>query len=819
MTEAFDRGRAFRLFEQALGFEGAARDRFVDTSCGGDAPLKAEIDALLAVAAQDSVRTGELLGAAPSIGDRLIGREFGRFRLVEFIGEGGMGVVYRAERTDGLQQSVAIKLIANELGALGKERFHRETQLLARLEHPAIARLIDAGIDAGRAWIALEFVRGRSIEQYCEAQKLTVRERVRLLALLAGAVAAAHRMLVVHRDIKPANVLVTADGLPKLIDFGIGAALREAGGVHLPTTDVGRLFTPHYAAPEQISGKPITVATDVFGLGALGYRLLSGRVPYADSEGAIGYMLAITQRDIEPASRVALLGDADPRDARELCGDLDAILHKALQRDPMRRYASATDLQTDLQRYLDDLPVSARAPSPWIRAAKFARRNAAAVSLSTLLGISLVVGAIAYGLQARVAEQALKMAARRDEFLETLLKSADPRTGRRDMSVGELLDSAAAVLDRKLTSEPLVEASMLGLIADTNDHLGRYSQGLTASDRQLTILRSQGGSALELGRALSSRAELLREQGRWTEVEPVAREAVGLLRPLRASAELADALGLLGMAQAHTYHERDAEATYQEVIAIESRGDQELKNRRCYPYYYLAGLMTDLGRYADAVAYGQKAVELALQTLPVDYPDLPAFQSQYASTLVNIHRPAEAEAVLRDSIARQTRVLGAEHKDTLLSRWLLADDLIELHRDAEAAQVAREAAMKLEPLLGADNHYTLAAWQTYGMAACNSGQVSAGLDATRRVEAARRRTLPPGDRLLHFAVLGTGLCLYRAGRYREAEPVLLQAASGLEAARGPSYRRTQDAYRILRNLYLAMGRPDDAQRINANIRD
>jgi serine/threonine-protein kinase len=813
----------YRLFVEALDVPADRRGPFLDEHCGSDSERRAEIAALLAIADADAAAggldTSALAGTAPILEQSLVGKVFGRFRLMEPIGEGGMGVVYRAERTDGIQQVVAVKLIAHELVSAGQERFRRETQLLARLEHPAIARLIDAGIDAGRAWMALEFVPGQSIDQYCEAQKLTIRARVRLLVLLADAVAAAHRMLVVHRDIKPANVLVTADGLPKLIDFGIGAALLEGGGAYLPTVDAGRLFTPHFAAPEQISGKPITVATDVFGLGALGYRLLSGRVPYADAEGPIGYMLAITQRDLDPASRVALLGAVDPRDAQQLRGDLDAILNKALERDPMRRYASAADLQADLQRYLDDLPVAARAPSPWVRAAKFARRNPAAVSLSMLLGISLVVGAIAYGLQARVTAQARNMAARRDEFLETLLESADPRAGRRDMSVGELLDSAAAVLDRKLASEPLVEASMLGLIADTNDHLGRYPQGLAASDRQLTILRAHGGSALELGRALSSRAELMREEGRWAEVEPLAREAVGLLRPLRTSAELADALSLLGMAQAHTYHEKDAEATYQEVIAIESRDDQKLKDRSSYPYYYLAGLMTDMGRYADAVVYAHQAVELARQTLPMDYPDVPGFQTQYASTLVNVHRAAEAEAVIRDSIALQTRVLGADHKDTLLSRWILADALIELHRDAEAAEVAHAAALKLESLLGADNHYTLAAWQTYGMAACNSGQVSEGLDATRRVEAARRQTLPPGDRFVQFAVLGTGLCLYRAGRYAEAEPVLLQAVSGLEAARGKGYRRTQDAYHTLRDLYLAMGRPDDAQRINANIRE
>ena len=456
MSASFDRARAFQVFEQALGVDVAARPQFVRDSCGDDAALRAEVEALLAVAAKDGDATGALLGAASGTAESLTGREFGHFRLVELMGEGGMGVVYRAERTDGLQQSVAIKLIARELAGSGQERFQRETQVLARLEHPAIAHLIDAGIESGRAWIALEFVRGRPIDEYCEANKLDVRERVRLLVLLASAVAAAHRMLVVHRDIKPANVLVTADGLPKLIDFGIAATLQDAGGQHLPTLDVGRLFTPHYAAPEQVSGEPITVATDVFGLGALGFRLLTGQVPYSDAKGPVDYLLAITQRDAEPASRAVTLRGGDEREARQLRGDLDAILQKALERDPARRYGSAADLQADLQRYLDDLPVQARAPSPWLRAAKFARRNAIAVSLTTLLGISLIGGAAistwlaisAQHARREAVEHANEARAVTGFLINDILAAANPLvSGTRDVQLRPLLDAASTRLE------------------------------------------------------------------------------------------------------------------------------------------------------------------------------------------------------------------------------------------------------------------------------------------------------------------------------------------------------------------------------------
>lgn len=288
------------------------------------------------------------------------GRTVGRFRLLERIGAGGMGVVYRAERTDGVQQSVAVKLVSSTLDTVTKRRFAREAHLLARLDHPAIARLIDADVEDGRAWIAIEFVRGEAIDEYCAKRSLPARDIVKLLVQLADAVAAAHATLVVHSDIKPGNVLVTADGIPKLIDFGISTALRDATTHADATRSIGRLFSPNYAAPEQITDQPVTVATDVFGLGALAYRLLTGKPPHGEATGAIAYVLAVTHRDVPNASQAAAGAGRSEAVVRALRGDLDAILAKALERDPTRRYQSAIDMRADLQRYLERRPIAAR---------------------------------------------------------------------------------------------------------------------------------------------------------------------------------------------------------------------------------------------------------------------------------------------------------------------------------------------------------------------------------------------------------------------------------------------------------------------------
>jgi serine/threonine-protein kinase len=820
MSDRAKRTLAYQIFAEALDVQESGRAHFVDERCGEDAELSRLVRSLIQVAAKDSLPTGALRGVPIPNDEALLGKIVGRFRLVERVGEGGMGVVFRAERIDGVQQSVAIKLVGNTLAAAVQPRFEREAQLLARLEHPSIARLIDAGIEDARAWIAVEYVRGQRIDEYCAARDLPPRDIVRLLVLLADAVAAAHRMLVVHSDIKPANVLVTADGMPKLVDFGISTALREAGAAvdgHSPTVSIGRLFSPNYAAPEQIGGGPLTVATDVFGLGALAYRLLAGVPPYADARTPIAYLLAITQHDAAPASSAALTAGRGAAVAHALRGDLDAIVSRAIERDPARRYASAEDMQADLKRYLEGRPVHARPPSVTYRAGKFLRRNAVVTSLSGLLIACLIGAGVVTAVQARRTALAHAMAARRGEFLESLLKSADPRGGRRDISVAELLDSATSALDVKLADEPLVEASMLGLITDTYDGLGHYGQALAASDRQLELLREHGGSPLELARALTSRGEVLREQGRWDETVSAMRWAVGLLRPLHSPGDLAPALSLLAIALGQTHHEEEAEKLYLEEIALESAGDGELRKRLAYPYAALNTLMAEQGRYRESLEYGRKSVELGKQSMPADHQDLLAFELNYARALQNTHRSAEAEPIVRDIVAREARVSGPSHKDTMLAQWVLADDLVDLHRDAEAAELARSTAQTLDTLLGPDNSYALSAWQTYAIAACNSHHEEPGLAAAVRVAAARRRLLPPDNRFVHGAAAAVGLCLFRSGRYAEAEQVLLAAIAGLEAARGPSYVRTQAAYSTLRDLYVAVGRPQDAAVFTAKL--
>src|SRR5215469_455537 len=576
-----DRALAYRVFSQALEIAPHERAAFLDEHYRAAPALQAVVERLLQIAGAEGVATGMLDAQLfPAARDRS-GCQYGPFRLLERLGTGGMGTVYRAERTNDVPQIVAVKILRDELSAASSSRFLREARLLARLEHPAIARLIDVGVEQGEGWIAMEFVRGKPITDFCAT--LAMAARVEILLAVADAVATAHRMLVVHRDIKPSNVLVTEDGTPKLIDFGIASALGPAGAGRELTADVRSLFTPHYAAPEQVRGEAVTVATDVFGLGALAYRVLSGCEPFAQATSVVGYMLAVTQEDVTAPSHAA--ATTSPSMARRLRGDLDSILTKALAREPAERYAGVHELQADLRAYLDGRPVMARRLSWTYRFGKFARRHTIALGAATALVAALVAAAGIYIAQEQRIAQAQSAAARRGEFLEGLLASADPYSGKRDITVASLLDRVSSQLDRHFSAEPLTEASMLELVARTNMDLGRYPEGHRANDRQLDILRRHGIRGLELGRALMLRGELYRYESQWAQSAAALREAVAQLQDLTVGADLCTALDNLGVAQMQLQQLGTAESTFRHELALEKRAGTDLRPQRMQADY------------------------------------------------------------------------------------------------------------------------------------------------------------------------------------------------------------------------------------------
>jgi eukaryotic-like serine/threonine-protein kinase len=395
MPDQADRWRLIEtLFHRASAMPADERAVFLDRECDGDPGLRRSVADLIAADSESAIIEQAIASEARFVLDEFPpGATFGPFLVEELLGRGGMGAVYRAVRTDrDFTHQVALKLVRSHLHAdEWTRRFLRERQILARLDHPFIARLLDGGSIDGRPYIVMEYVQGVTADTYVSRQDLNLRDRVILFRKACEAVGYAHGQLVVHRDIKPQNILVQSNGSPKLLDFGIAKPLEEDEDGAL-TRASQRVLTPHYAAPEQVLGLPVTAATDVYALGALLYCLLTGKAPFQDS-GLSGFALEKAILDQEPTAPGTLIRHAD--------SDIDAIVSKAMRKEPARRYSSVAALQADLDRWLDGYPVDARRGNWRYRSIKFLRRRA-----GTVLAISLVIGSLAAGVvSTRIQQQ------------------------------------------------------------------------------------------------------------------------------------------------------------------------------------------------------------------------------------------------------------------------------------------------------------------------------------------------------------------------------------------------------------------------------
>jgi serine/threonine protein kinase len=405
------------IYEAALAKDAAERAAFLEQECQGDEAIRREVELLLGARERVPNWLNEpLVALAPTLESpahslpRMEGRQLGGYKLVREIGRGGMGCVYLAERSDGaFRKQVAVKLIQPGMNSADiLARFRQEREILASLDHPGIARLLDAGAtEEGLPYFVMEFVDGRPIHRWCDERKLSVTQRLELFRGVCDAVQYAHQRLVVHRDLKPGNILVTADGTVKLLDFGIAKLLRQQAGDPETTITLIRGMTPEYASPEQVKGDVVTTLTDVYSLGVVLYELLTGHRPHHLLRAAVSEMarviseeepmrpsmaVATTEERLTPQA-VSEVREGDPNRLRKrLAGDLDCILLTALHKEPVRRYSSVEAFGEDLGRHLENRPVNAREDSLWYRASRFVRRHPDGVATGTLIALSVAAG-------------------------------------------------------------------------------------------------------------------------------------------------------------------------------------------------------------------------------------------------------------------------------------------------------------------------------------------------------------------------------------------------------------------------------------------
>jgi serine/threonine-protein kinase len=476
-----------------------------------------------------------------NLADARAGQTFGRYRIIREIGRGGMGTVFLAERADGeFEQRVALKVVRRSFADTElARRFRRERQILASLNHPNIARLLDGGVsEDGEPFLAMEYVEGSRIDAYADAHSLSTVERLRLFRKVCGAVQYAHQNLIIHRDLKPSNILVTAEGVPKLLDFGIAKLLdSDADGEGAQTATELRVMTPEYASPEQVRGRSVTTATDVYSLGVVLYELLTGCRPYrVRSRKPDEVARAICEQEPErPSDAISDFGmrgadlktdeskasfhlpssnpKSETRNPKSLRGDLDNIVLMAMRKEPARRYASVAQLSEDVRRHTDGLPVIARKDTFKYRASKFVRRNKASVAAAALVLLTLIGGIVAVAWQASVAKEQARVAAQeRDKarveaakaerinaFLQSIFASADPSWyssgfGQRgEVKVVDVLEHAGRRIDEDFKEQPEIRAELHHTIGTTYQSLGRYEPAYTHFSAALDAYRGLYG--------------------------------------------------------------------------------------------------------------------------------------------------------------------------------------------------------------------------------------------------------------------------------------------------------------------------------------
>ncbi len=799
------RQRLLELLGTALDASPATRPAVLDELCRGDEELRRELETMLAL-------EGEAVGFLDQsvIGDSPpeleSGVRLGPYRIVELLGHGGMGAIYRAVREDDFEKQVAIKLIRRDF-ADGKtfDRFHAERQILARLEHPSIARLLDGGTTAdGRPYLVMEHVDGTAVDRYCDDHRLPTRNRLELFRQVAFAVAYAHQNLVVHRDLKPDNILVTADGVPKLLDFGIAKLLAPDSAQLNVVTLVQGPMTPRYASPEQILGEPITAASDVYSLGVLLYQLLTGRLPgelercgYREltrricehqplrPSTAVGRPETITTADGPPErtpESVSRVRDGDARRLRRsLAGDVDAIVLKALRKEPRHRYASVEQLTEDIRRHLEGLPVLARKGTWTYRTRKFVRRRRWGIAAAlVVLGLSLTSTvlwrrAVDEHLRAdRERAEAVRertRAERVSEFLQDLFKSANPDAAQGDAhTVREILDQGRERLATGLGDEPELRADLAGTLGDVYRNLGLYDEALELLDESLRIRRRrlpEGHPVLVAN--LNDLASVHYYAGAYEEAERCFREALVMRRRLgQEPAAIARALNNLASALKQQGRYAEAGELYREALGIREELFGPADPNVASSLYSLGALFYDEGAIERAEAPLRRALEIRSAALGERHTRVATVLSTLGRVLHAGGELDEAESLHRRALAIRRELLGDGHAHVALTRRDLAEVLLARGETAAAGEL-----------------------------------LTAALTALRRAKS-------PDDWTIADAEGIYGAYLAALGRYQEAEPFVVSSYDAVRAAKGGHSIRTRQARARVAALYEAWGKPPPA---------
>jgi serine/threonine protein kinase/TolA-binding protein len=831
------------LLHQALPLDRDQRAQFLKDACSSDDSLRAEVESLLS--ADEGIRSGFMqspllaveLGADQgrlgAVGTLVAGQIFAqRFQLVRRLGEGGMGQVWLAEQTSPVRRQVALKLIkAGMYDESVVQRFQSERQSLAIMDHPAIAKVFDAGATPqGQPYFVMEYVPGLPVTEYCDQKKLQISDRLELFVQVCEGVQHAHQKAIIHRDLKPANILVVeVDGkpVPRIIDFGLAKATtpHAAGGTIF--TQLGHFVgTPGYMSPEQADPDvaDIDTRTDVYSLGVVLYVLLAGLQPFETKQRQKQPLDELLRKlreeepprpstkvgaDRDTSAATALARSTEPRQlANLLRGDLDWITMKALEKDRARRYGAPSELAADIRRYLNHEPVGARPASAGYRLRKYARRHRVAVVVAAGLVLLLAAFSVLQAVQLRRttlerdrATHERDRATRITDFMTGMFKVSDPSAARgNSVTAREILDKASKDMETGLAKDPEVQAQMMQVMAQTYSNLGLYPRAhelaKRALDARMGLLGPDDQKTLE---SMTQLGWILNQEGKYVEADKMERHAfdserrvLGPEDPLTIEtmanlAYIAQGPGDFGQ----------GEKFAREAIEVGTRRLGRENDVVLRSMSHLGVALYNQGRYVEAEQEFRELAEVDRRASGPDHPETLRAMGNLALAIESQGRLAEAEQLYRGALAADQRVLGPEHPFTTHIMFNLGALLFGEGHLAESEKMSRETLTIQLRVLGPENPYTLMTQTNLAEALFAEGHVHEGVKLQRETNEAMVRTLGPEHPSTLKCQSDLARDLIVEGHYAEAGKIAQQAFEGALRTLGPQHPYTLDALQQL----------------------
>jgi len=759
-----------QIFDMVLTLPPEGRTDYIERVCGGDKELEHKIREMLAQLEESDrffeerlEKNEELIKELDSLiadkdrdEDYYEGKTIGRWEILELVGRGGMGRVYKVQRVDesGIKQTGALKIIHKSLlTPTHMERFRLEQYILSGLQHPNVSGFVDSGITADRIpYMVMEFVEGDTILEYCNKHRLTVEQRLTLFITVCNAIQYAHKSLIIHRDLKPENILVTGEGRIKILDFGIAKLLDPDlfENSAIETQPGMRMLSLEFASPEQISGRVVTTSTDIYSLGVLLNKLLTGLHPFDLNNLSFKEVeKLVSEKNPIPASKrfsglaelsekkrfAAERGISPQEITKKLSGDIDAIIYKALHKDPERRYGSVDALITDIQRYQNNLPVFAQPDTFTYRAGKFFRRHKLGIAAVAMIFLVLISGIVTTMWQAEQARQNAREAEQVSEFLAQLFEGSDPnRSNDGSMTARELLDQGFERVQTELTDEPALQAQMLSMIGNIYSNLGLYDDAYLAIEKAVELYHSMGDRSPEMATILLRFANLEYRLGNYQVAADASGESLDLIRSHFGDdhPETASVMNTLAMSLEELGDKEAAYDLYYRIInirrdqpdqgsnlavnlnnlAILLQEDGELEEAdalfseavalvediygfehpfMAYTLNGYSGVHQDRGDFDRAAEDLQNALQIGRAVFPENHPFNAVVLHNLGSLFEDMEEYTEAATYFEDGLTLRRQNLPENHPDIATSLFSLGNTLIFLEKPSNAEPILREA--------------------------------------------------------------------------------------------------------------------------------